>query len=140
MAALISAAPVCDYSPYPYTVTQNGEDFTFVGTQYACDNGDHGTTGGGGTVLENTFVARWQMISDYFGTVTTDHYAGIMTSTTSATLSESQLSITGALVGTCAISPSLRISIIITSPLAAARVPPLESLHQGLLRRLKQPR
>ena len=107
---------ISDVSP----VTQNGSTVTLAPVAYSCDDGDHGSTFGGGTVDGKHIDFKLTTSSDFFGFVSTDKYVGTKTSVTTFILDEWQFTVTGASTGSCNLSPRLRYSGMIVDAAGVA--------------------
>jgi hypothetical protein len=113
------AATVTCYSDVS-PVAQSGSVVTLAPVAYSCDDGDYGSTSGGGTVDAKHIDFKMITSSDYFGFVDTDKYTGTKTSVTTFILDEWQVTVTGAMTGSCNFSPRLRYSGAIVGTSRAA--------------------
>lgn len=109
----------CSISEWPYT-SQNGGNYTHHSVQFACVDGNYGTQGGGGTISGNNLQGQIDTNSQYWGHIASDHYSGGKSGSSTLNLSESRITFTGSISGSCNVNPPLSITMeVLASPPAA---------------------
>jgi hypothetical protein len=93
-----------DVSP----VIQNGSTVTLMPVEFSCDNGESGTASGEGTVDGKHITYRDSTSFNSDGVTVTNKYTGSKTSATTFLLDEWQTAVSGAVTGSCNLSPKLR--------------------------------
>lgn len=118
VAAVAAASDPCT-SRNPFFVTQVVNDYTIAPQAFTCVTSAPFSRAGGGLVTENTFAGQIQAISGD-GWINTTPHSGVVLNSTTVSISESRVDVTGSLVGGCNMSPPLSSTGQIVASVAAS--------------------